>query len=80
MREWAVLANSVFFTQNSDFEYCGSRKKQCTMAMSLKFSANGRSVYNPAAQSAWLVVDETRIVEVPGGLYVNLDETASKNP
>ena len=46
----------------------------------LKFSANGRSVYNPSAQSAWLEVDKTRIVEVPGGQFVNLEETASKNP
>lgn len=38
----------------------------------LKFSGNGTSVYNPSAQSAWLQVDDARIVEVPGGTYVNL--------
>ncbi|MBQ7777242.1 MAG: polysaccharide deacetylase family protein [Lachnospiraceae bacterium] len=38
----------------------------------LKFSANGESVYNPSAQSAWLVVDDSRVVEVPGGACVNL--------
>lgn len=40
----------------------------------LKFSGNGQSVYNPSAQSAWLQVDDSRIVEVPGGAYVHLAE------
>lgn len=40
----------------------------------LKFSGNGQSVYNPSAQSAWLQVDDCRIVEVPGGAYVHLAE------
>lgn len=38
----------------------------------LKFSADNEKVYNPSAQSAWLEVDRDRIVEVPGGEYVNL--------
>lgn len=38
----------------------------------LKFSGNGECVYNPSAQSAWLEVNDERIVEVPGGKYVNL--------
>lgn len=36
----------------------------------LKFSGDGESVYNPSAQSAWLQVDDERIVEVPGGAFV----------
>ncbi len=38
----------------------------------LKFSANGDGVYNPSAQSAWLDIDENRIVEIPGGAYISL--------
>ena len=38
----------------------------------LKFSADSTAVYNPSAQSAWLVVDDRRIVEVPGGAYMKL--------
>ena len=38
----------------------------------LKFSGDGESVYNPSAQSAWLQIDDNRIVEVPGGAYVHL--------
>ncbi|WP_018932205.1 polysaccharide deacetylase family protein [Gracilibacillus lacisalsi] len=37
----------------------------------LHFSANSQFVYNPSAQSVWLIVDE-RIVEVPGGKQVGL--------
>ena len=40
----------------------------------LKFSGNGQAVCNPSAQSAWLQVDDSRIVEVKGGTYVNLAE------
>lgn len=39
----------------------------------LKFSANGECVYNPSAKSAWLGIDGEKIVEVPGGAYVNLE-------
>lgn len=38
----------------------------------LKFSGNGECVYNPSVQSAWLEVDDSRIVEIAGGQYVNL--------
>ncbi len=38
----------------------------------LKFTANGEGVFNPSAQSAWLEIDDARIVEVPGGKYINL--------
>ena len=40
----------------------------------LKFSANGKYVYNPSVQSAWLEVDDKRIIEVSGGQRVNLAE------
>ena len=40
----------------------------------LQFSADGEKVYNPSAQSAWLAVGRDKIVEVPGGEYVNLRE------
>lgn len=39
----------------------------------LKFSANGKCVYNPSAKSAWLSVGG-RKVEVLGGAYINLME------
>jgi len=39
----------------------------------LQFAANGESVYNPSAQSAWLTVDDVP-VEIPGGAYVRLGE------
>ena len=38
----------------------------------LQFSADSTAVYNPSAHSAWLAVDNHRIVEVPGGEYVKL--------
>lgn len=38
----------------------------------LKFTADGHGVFNPSAQSAWLEIDDTRIVEVPAGKYVDL--------
>lgn len=37
----------------------------------LRFSADGTFVYNPSVQSAWLQVNEKRILEVPGGAYVD---------
>lgn len=40
----------------------------------LVYSANGETVYNPSAQSAWLVVDDSRVVEVPGGACMKLGE------
>ena len=39
----------------------------------LRFSGDGETVYNPSAQSAWLQVDEDRIVEVPGGMLIHLE-------
>ena len=38
----------------------------------LKFSVDATHVYNPSVQSAWLMIDLERVVEVPGGVYVNL--------
>jgi len=38
----------------------------------LKFSADGEHVYNPSVQNAWLAVDIEKIVEVPGGAFVDL--------
>ena len=39
----------------------------------LRFSGDAETVYNPSAQSAWLQVDEDRIVEVPGGMLIHLE-------
>jgi peptidoglycan/xylan/chitin deacetylase (PgdA/CDA1 family) len=38
----------------------------------LQFSASGEMVYNPSAASAWLAIDQDRIVEVKGGELVKL--------
>lgn len=38
----------------------------------LRFSADGERVYNPSANSAWVDVNDKKIVEVPGGAYINL--------
>ena len=38
----------------------------------MKYTANGEGVFNPSVQSAWLQIDDERIVEVPGGIYVDL--------
>lgn len=38
----------------------------------LKYTANSMSVYNPSYESAWLMIDEERIVEVPGGKCIDL--------
>lgn len=41
-------------------------------AKNLKFSADCAHVWNPNACSVWLQIDSDRIVEVPGGTFVNL--------
>lgn len=41
---------------------------------SLQFTADGESVYNPSAQSAWVAVNDTKLVEIPGGTYVRLGD------
>ena len=38
----------------------------------LRFSGDGESVYNPSVQSAWLQIDGDKIIEIPGGKFVNL--------
>jgi len=38
----------------------------------LQYFANGTTVYNPSAQSAWVEIDKERIVEIPGGTQVDL--------
>lgn len=38
----------------------------------LQFFASGESVYNPSAQSAWLMLDDKKLVEVKGGTQVRL--------
>ena len=38
----------------------------------LRFSADSTFVYNPSVQSAWLQVNDKRVVEVPGGSYVDM--------
>lgn len=35
----------------------------------LQFSAEGNAVYNPSAESAWININETEIVEIQGGTY-----------
>ena len=35
---------------------------------------NGKYVYNPSFQSAWLEVNDKSIIEIPGGKYVALTE------
>ncbi len=40
----------------------------------LVYSADGESVYNPSVQSAWLVIDDEQVVEIPGGAYIKLKE------
>lgn len=44
---------------------------------SLQFSADGESVYNPSAQSAWVAVNDTKLVEIPGGAFVQLGDHSS---
>lgn len=41
----------------------------------LRFSADGKSVYNPSSQSAWLAVENEYIVEVPCGAYIDLERS-----
>lgn len=38
----------------------------------LQFTADSTAVYNPSAASAWLEVEDTKIVEVKGGSYTSL--------
>jgi len=38
----------------------------------LKFAADGSFVYNPSVASAWVVINDDNIVEIPGGAKVNL--------
>lgn len=40
----------------------------------LQFTADGECVYNPSAASAWLSVEDHMIVEVKGGMFVDLRE------
>lgn len=40
----------------------------------LQFAASGQGVFNPSSQSAWLEIDNERVVEVPAGKYVDLRE------
>lgn len=44
----------------------------------LQFTADGACVYNPSAASAWLAVEDHRIVEVKGGAYVDLRSAVQK--
>lgn len=39
----------------------------------LKFTADNRRVFNPSAQSAWLQVNDGKIVEVKGGTFTDLE-------
>lgn len=39
----------------------------------LKFAADGEAVSNPSSQSVWLQVNDKKIVEIPGGSYVELN-------
>ena len=41
----------------------------------LRFSADGTKVMNPSAQSAWLMVDMEKIVEIKGGSSVGLGQS-----
>lgn len=38
----------------------------------LQFSADGSFVYNPSAASAWIIVDDDNVIEIPGGTQVTL--------
>lgn len=38
----------------------------------LQFSAEGNAVYNPSAESAWIIINEAEIVEIKGGTYKKL--------
>lgn len=44
-----------------------------TAAKNLQFAADGGAVYNPNALSVWLLLDDVKAVEIPGGAYVTLD-------
>lgn len=43
-----------------------------TAAKNLQFAADGGAVYNPSAMSVWLLVEDRKAVEIPGGAYVAL--------
>ncbi len=45
-----------------------------SVCRNLQFTADCRSVYNPSAKSAWLAVNDKKIVEVKGGAFVKLTE------
>lgn len=40
----------------------------------LRYSADSTRVYNPSAKSAWLALEVDKVVEVPGGACVDLNE------
>ncbi len=39
---------------------------------SLRFTADAQGVYNPSAASAWMIVDDKRVVEAKGGCLTSL--------
>ena len=41
-------------------------------AKNLQFSANGTAVYNPNAASVWVMINDEKYVEIPGGTYMDL--------
>lgn len=43
-----------------------------TAAKNLQFSADCNAVFNPNAASVWLLLDDKKVVEIPGGKYVDL--------
>ena len=40
----------------------------------LKFTANGEGVFNPSASSAWVQINDNKIVEVKGGMFTHFSE------
>ena len=40
----------------------------------LQFSADLSFVYNPSVMSVWLLIDDKRVIEIPGGATVELSE------
>lgn len=64
-------------------EYMGGRKDiwyatnieivdYLAAAKNLQFSANGTAVYNPNAASVWVMINDEKYVEIPGGTYMDL--------
>ncbi len=43
----------------------------------LKFTADGEGVFNPSASSAWVQIDDDRIVEVKGGMFTRVQTSRS---